>query len=135
MADMEAGRATRWTARPWIARLIRAFVHLAPLAVSIAAASPSAACCPSPNVSMAVARWLLIAAASTVLLALVDKLARRLLPLATLFGLTLAFPDQAPSRFRIALRTGSTAQLRKRLVQARAADATLSASAITVIFR
>ena len=58
-------------------------------------------------------RWSSIAVVSTVVLVAFDKSARRLLPLATLFGLTLAFPDQAPSRFRMALRNGSTAQLRK----------------------
>ncbi len=76
------------------------------------------------NFALGIARWFLIAAVSTVVLVGVDKLARRLLPLATLFGLTLAFPDQAPSRFRMALRNGSTAQLRKRITQARSGKPT-----------
>ncbi len=46
---------------------------------------------------------------------LVDKASRRLLPLATLFDLSMVFPDQAPSRFGIALRSGSVRQLNKRV--------------------
>ena len=38
---------------------------------------------------------------------LTERLTRRLLPLATLLGMTLTFPDQAPSRFGMALRTGT----------------------------
>jgi HD-GYP domain-containing protein (c-di-GMP phosphodiesterase class II) len=121
MRETEAGRPTTWTARPWVARLIRAFVYLMPVLVSVISAWVLSGVVPRPSTFAAgVARWFLIAAGSTVLLVLVDKLARRLLPLATLFGLTLAFPDQAPSRFRLALRSGSTAQLRKRIAQANA---------------
>ena len=36
-----------------------------------------------------------------------DKLAKRLLPLATLLRLSLIFPDQAPSRFKVALRAST----------------------------
>ena len=62
-----------------------------------------------PTVSswpVALLRWVLIAIASTAVMVAFDRLTRRLLPLAVLFNLTLAFPDQAPSRFKVALRTG-----------------------------
>ena len=49
---------------------------------------------------------------ATAMLVLTERLARRLLPLAMLLRLTLLFPDQAPSRFGIALRTGSLHRLR-----------------------
>jgi hypothetical protein len=62
-----------------------------------------------------VARWLLIAAISTVALIGMQRAAQRVLPLAALLSLTLVFPDQAPSRFGIALRSGSTRQLQRRL--------------------
>jgi hypothetical protein len=38
-----------------------------------------------------------------------------MLPLAALLSLTLVFPDEAPSRFKIAMRSGGTAELRRRL--------------------
>ncbi len=114
-----------WTARPWVARSIRVFVYVSPLVVSVAVAWVLSGIVPrADNFALGIARWFLIAAVSTVVLVGVDKLARRLLPLATLFGLTLAFPDQAPSRFRMALRNGSTAQLRKRITQARSGKPT-----------
>ena len=114
-----------WTARPWVARSIRVFVYVSPLVVSVAVAWVLSGIVPrADNFALGIARWFLIAAVSTVVLIGVDKLARRLLPLATLFGLTLAFPDQAPSRFRMALRNGSTAQLRKRITQARSGKPT-----------
>ena len=69
---------------------------------------------------MAILRWLLIALASTAVMVAFDRLTRRLLPLAVLLGLTLAFPDQAPSRFKIALRIGTTLQLRRIIADARA---------------
>jgi hypothetical protein len=69
---------------------------------------------------MAIVRWLLIAIASTGVMIVVERFTRRLLPLAALFSLTLAFPDRAPSRFRLAIRTATTLQLRKVIADARA---------------
>jgi HD-GYP domain-containing protein (c-di-GMP phosphodiesterase class II) len=45
----------------------------------------------------------------------VERLARRLLPLAALLKLSLIFPDRAPSRFRMAVRAGGTRKLEERL--------------------
>jgi hypothetical protein len=59
----------------------------------------------------------------------VERLARRLLPLATLLSLSLVFPDQAPRRFRIALRANSTARLRARVL-ALHGEATSEAQAV-----
>jgi HD-GYP domain-containing protein (c-di-GMP phosphodiesterase class II) len=61
----------------------------------------------------------LIAAASAVVLLIAERLTRRLAPLATLLALSLTFPDRAPPRFRVALRNGSTGQLRDRIAEAR----------------
>ena len=48
-----------------------------------------------------------------------DRMTRRMLPLAALLSLTLAFPDEAPSRFKIAMRSGGTVELQRRLEQYR----------------
>ncbi len=109
-----------WTARPWAARAIRSFVFVAPLALSVAAAWGISAAAPKvDSFLLGLGRWVVIAALSTVVLIGVDRLVRRLLPLATLYGLTLAFPDAAPSRYQMALRKGSTTQLRVRIAEAR----------------
>ena len=44
-----------------------------------------------------------IALASTIILYVVDRATRRMLPLAALLELTLVFPDEASSRFKVAL--------------------------------
>jgi putative nucleotidyltransferase with HDIG domain len=49
----------------------------------------------------------------------IDRVTRRLLPLAALLKLALVFPDEAPSRFRAALSAGTTADLEARLAEAR----------------
>ncbi|MFN8021869.1 MAG: HD domain-containing protein [Acidimicrobiales bacterium] len=55
-----------------------------------------------------IARLLTIAVVATVALKLTDRLMRRFLPLAALLDLTLLFPDQAPSRYKMALRNGAS---------------------------
>ena len=121
MSPQHGETESLWTARPAVARSIRVFVFIAPLLISVFVAWALSAVAPHPATFAAgVVRWVVIAFVSTLVLLGVDKLARRLLPLATLFGLTLAFPDQAPSRYHLALRNGSTAQLRVRIAEARA---------------
>jgi hypothetical protein len=51
----------------------------------------------------------------------VETVSRRLLPLAALLKLSLAFPDRAPSRFRVARQAGNTRVLHDRVAHARAA--------------
>jgi putative nucleotidyltransferase with HDIG domain len=61
-----------------------------------------------------------IAIISTVVLFGVDRATRKALPLAVLLDLTLVFPDEAPSRFRVALRSGGTRTLQQRIEDYRA---------------
>ena len=64
------------------------------------------------------AAWLAgMLATSTAVLFLTERAARRLLPLAALLKLSLVFPDHVPSRFSVALRTGTTKQLARQLEQ------------------
>ncbi len=54
---------------------------------------------------------------------LVQRSARRLLPLASLLNLTLVFPDEAPSKFSVALRSGTAKGLQARTANEAAVDA------------
>lgn len=65
--------------------------------------------------------WATVLAAAALALLATDVLARRLLPLAALLQLSLLFPDHAPSRFRTALRSGSSRRLRRLIEEAAAA--------------
>ena len=65
--------------------------------------------------------WLLmLLVIATVVLRVVDRQARRLLPLATLLRLSLVFPDQAPSRFSLALKSGTGRALERAVADATA---------------
>lgn len=59
--------------------------------------------------------WLIVAGGALLVALLVQRLARRLLPMAMLLHLALVFPDTAPSRFSMALRSNSTRQLKRRI--------------------
>jgi putative nucleotidyltransferase with HDIG domain len=64
--------------------------------------------------------WALWLLGSAMLVALaVERAARRLLPLAVLLQLSLAFPDHAPSRFTMARTAGNVRRLEERIRQAK----------------
>ncbi|MDQ3574658.1 MAG: HD domain-containing protein [Actinomycetota bacterium] len=90
------------------------------MAAAVAAAALTGRLLPRPAGGLStVVWWLAVMAASTLALLLVERQARRLLPLVTLFRLTLVFPDKAPSRLRVALRAGTVRNLEQRLEQGR----------------
>ncbi|HEY7400882.1 MAG TPA: HD-GYP domain-containing protein [Actinomycetota bacterium] len=70
---------------------------------------------PAPAGALVVLWWLGIFAVCSVTAVLVERLARRLLPLATLLQLSLVFPDRAPSRFVLARRSGNVRRLEERV--------------------
>ena len=112
---------TRWEPRPRLAALLRAFVLLGPIAASVAFVHVASSLIrpPGGTTLMHVAWWIGLSAAATVVLIGIDRLTRRLLPLTALLKLALVFPDEAPSRFRTALGSGTTADLEQRLQRAR----------------
>ncbi len=70
------------------------------------------------NVSL-VTWWVCLFAVGVIVLLATERVTRGLLPLAALFKLSLVFPDEAPSRYGIALRTNSTRKLEKRIEEIR----------------
>lgn len=119
MAD-DTTQQKQWYGRPVLAWLTRVATFLVPFLAAMTVAYVLSSRLPVASTSSAqVVRWLAIVAVSTVAMLIVDRLARRLLPLSVLLKLTLVFPDHAPSRFGVAMRTGTTSQLRQRLEAAR----------------
>lgn len=119
MAD-ETTRARQWRGRPALAWATRVAIFVVPFLAAMAVAFVLSSHLPvASSLPAQIVRWLAIVAVSTVAMMGVDRIARRLLPLSVLLKLTLVFPDHAPSRFAVAMRTGTTAQLRKRLEAAR----------------
>jgi putative nucleotidyltransferase with HDIG domain len=64
--------------------------------------------------------WIAVLSISALVVALVERQCRRLLPLATLLKLSMVFPDKAPSRFGVALRAGTVKNLEERVAEVRA---------------
>lgn len=118
-----------WRPHPVAARALRVAAVFVPVAASVVVVFTLDKLMPAPH------SWELFAviAALDVVIAfvvasLVNRLALRVLPLATLLSLSLVFPDRAPKRFAIALRANSTAQLRSRMSAAYAEDADLASA-------
>jgi HD-GYP domain-containing protein (c-di-GMP phosphodiesterase class II) len=105
------GSGSGWSSRPLAATGVRALVLLVPLACAVGAAVAFARLVERPAGSVQVVWWAALFAVSSAVLAGIERASRRLLPLETLLRLSLVFPDRAPSRFRVALRAGSTRAL------------------------
>lgn len=100
------------------ALVVRLAVVAVPLAVGFGIAVLFAWAVARPRHGPAlVAWWVGSLAASSLAFAVVWREAQRFLPLATLLKWTLAFPDRTPSRFRVALRAGSTRNLERRVAE------------------
>ena len=117
----EAVPAEGWQRRRFLASTARAAISLAPVVMSTGTAFLLNALIPRPDTVVALlARVVLIIVASFIVLAVVDRQARKLLPLAALLQLSLLFPDRMPSRFKLALKAGSGRRMARELDQARA---------------
>src|ERR1700680_2139394 len=112
-----AGASRRWAARPLGAWSVRGFVLLAPIGVSFAFVHFAGMWLTPPTsfLWLFLSWWLGMSAAATVVLLGVDRVTRRLLPLAALLKLSLAFPDETPSRLKTALKSGGVDTLEKRI--------------------
>ncbi|MEM7274015.1 MAG: HD-GYP domain-containing protein [Actinomycetota bacterium] len=105
-----------WQATPATAMVIRGGVLLAPVIGAFAVLRLVDRWFYHPDGWFGLVLWVLQGVLiGLVASMLIDRVARRLLPLATLMTMTLAFPDEAPSRFSVALRAGSVRKLTERL--------------------
>ncbi|MCU1692846.1 MAG: hypothetical protein JWM64_1937 [Frankiales bacterium] len=102
--------ADRWTARPALAGLVRAYAVVLPLLGAAGLAGTVGRLAPGPLP----VRLLLALLTALAVAAALARLGRRLLPLAALLELSLLFPGDAPSRFAVALSAGSTRELTQR---------------------
>jgi len=83
-----------------------------PITLSIVAAFTTAVLLPHPTtIAWRVVWWVGVLAVAWGAAILGERIARPLLPLASLLRMSLLFPDRAPSRFAVAWRSGSTRQL------------------------
>ena len=126
LADSESG-GSRWVARPAAVRVLRTVAVLLPLAASAGAIYVLNTAMPTPTSwGMVVVVAAVDLVVGLIVMVAVRRLALRILPLAMLLSLSLVFPDQAPHRFKIALRANSSARLRSRIAASRDEDADLA---------
>ena len=127
----------RWRGRPFFAAGLRALVLLGPLGVAVGSALVVARTVHHAEGAVPLMiRWTIVLVVFGLVLAVADRMARRLLPLAVLLRLDLAFPDVAPSRAGVARAAANLRELEERIriarttlledEPARAAEMTLS---------
>jgi hypothetical protein len=106
----------RWKPHPVIAACVRVVLVGVPPLVAIVFGLAAVRWVSADRLGMN--RWVWLAAEiamATLLLLVAGRLTRRLLPMSSLLRLTLYFPDQAPSRFAVAVRRYSPEALRERV--------------------
>ncbi len=109
-----------WTSRPILARCLRITVLLLPIVASFAVTWTASAYFPPSELGVNVVLWWVgVLIVATLTMFGIERIARRGLPLVALLRMNLVFPEEAPSRFGTALRTGTTKQLERRVEEMR----------------
>ena len=126
--------ANRWRRRPVLSFLVRAFAVCGPPAIAFVFSLSFSRIVSAPHgVAATIGWWTLVTALTLVVLFAVERVARKLLPLAALLNLSLLFPDRAPARYKVARSAGRPKDLEARLVRAReqgASQDTMSAQTV-----
>lgn len=113
-------REDRWRGRPVLSAGLRFVVFAGPIGAAVWTSSIIGPRLPRADGAGAlVLRWGILLVCSTAVLIATDRLARRLLPLAVLLKLSLAFPNEAPSRLAVARAATNLKELEERVRIAR----------------
>ena len=119
-AETRANEDSRWRDRTGLARALQVAIMVLPVVLSFIFTYAMGK--KFPPSSLGVNRWVWVAVVfvtANILLYLLVRLSRRLMPLAALMKLSLVFPDQAPSRSRVALRRSNSAKMLREIEAAR----------------
>ncbi|HXZ99082.1 MAG TPA: HD domain-containing phosphohydrolase [Candidatus Binatia bacterium] len=113
---------SEWRRHPVLSLAVRAAVYSLPVAAGLTVSLVLSRSLGHPIGLMPTLAWFAAVVVATLLTVIsVERLVRRLLPLATLLNLSLLFPDQAPRRFAVARRRGNPGDLERALQVVRAA--------------
>ncbi|MEA3078439.1 MAG: hypothetical protein QOF60_3347 [Actinomycetota bacterium] len=111
----------RWEGRPLLSAVVLSAAHAVPVGAAVVTSALLSRRVQEPHGwADTLGKWALLFGASTLVLLAVDRVAKRLLPLAALLKLSMLFPDRAPGRLRVAMRSGSVRNLQSRLDEASA---------------
>ena len=118
----EPSRANRWRRHPALSRVLRLAVFVVPTTLSFCVALWLSAVLPRVTSAGSAIVWIaVVCTVSLVTLVLLERAARRLLPLAARLDLSLLVPDRAPGRFAIARMSGRQHDLHRSLREAQKA--------------
>ncbi|MDH3308038.1 MAG: Ig-like domain-containing protein, partial [Acidimicrobiia bacterium] len=134
--SLMAQQSGSWEGKPVRAFLIRVAAFALPLVFAVFVAWQLTRLLPTPATWPGmVLWWLLVMASSTLALRFADRFAKRLMPLAVLMKLSLVFPDKAPNRFGVSLKSGSAHSLEELIERAERAGRhdDLTAAAETIL--
>jgi HD domain len=126
----EAPDEGRWRARPGLALLLRIVILGVPVGTGTVLARVLASHVAFPS------RWVAVPVLAAVAVAVsvaVSRLTSRLLPLAVLFKMTMIFPDEAPSRLKVARRSTSMADIKSRLNSLRMDEKDAAATMLALV--
>ncbi|HVS44262.1 MAG TPA: HD-GYP domain-containing protein [Candidatus Dormibacteraeota bacterium] len=130
----ERAAHVRWRARPVLSTMLRIAVFVLPIVAALGLSYVVGRVYRRPSDFGGAALWwfcfLTVEVAS---FALFQRLAQRLIPLATLLRLSLLFPDRAPSRFAVARRRVRDLETETAWVRANGADDTPARATETIV--
>lgn len=110
----------QWQRRPVLSALVRIGVVVLPAASGIVAGALVSRALPhGPGFAPAALSFAVTSLVMLVVIIVLERAGRRLLPLAALLNLSLLFPDRAPKRFAIARKVNKPKDLQRQLQEAR----------------
>ncbi len=107
-----------WTASPALAWSVRVAIVVLPVLVAWLCVRVLSGVFFRPSGKIGLVLWILqaIVVGSTISL-LVERVTRRFVPLAALLNMSLVFPDESPSKYSLALKSGTLRKQQERLKQ------------------
>lgn len=131
---MRARGDDRWESRHGWATALRLVVFLGPVMFALAIAWVVHLQLPAASDRwQMMGNFAIVTVVSTVVLLLIDRLSRRLLPLVTLLELSMLFPDKAPLRLRVAREAIRRRPIEEQLERLRAIGADPAAAATEIL--
>ncbi len=114
--------------------MIRLAVVMVPIASAVFVVRATAGILPAPSSVLGWVAWALgTGAIALTTVTLVERVSRRALPVAALFKLSLVFPDETPSRMRVAMRSGTAKDLERRVAEGGSLGDTASEAATNLL--
>ena len=128
------GEAAAWRARPLVSNAIRLAVFVVPVASAVLVVRVCRDVLPAPH---GLAGWVVWLFATTtialVTVRVIDRFMRRALPIAAWFKLSLIFPDETPSRMKLAMRSGTARELERNLAAGQSLGRTADEAAANLL--